>query len=196
MASAVAAVEPPVGRVGTLYNNDWGCVVNTIPRGLQAQWIELLTTTLQWIFDEENDRRGAAAWWLFRAIAPMILRKGAGKRAPPELRFPICARIEAFIRGDWEELWEDLETYAEEDKRLREAKANPTAAAGACSYKRVAALCSMGQLSNAFDSLTAAPCAPRNYATLAKLQELHPPRVRHHSGPAPGGPAVPVPRPL
>ena len=30
------------GRVDdALYNNDWGCVVNTIPRGLQAQWIKV-----------------------------------------------------------------------------------------------------------------------------------------------------------
>ena len=121
------------GRVDALYNNDWGCVVNTIPRGLQAQWIEVLTTTLQWISDEENGRRRAAAWWLFRAIAPMILRKGAGMRAPPELRFPIRARLEAFVRGDWEGLWEDLETFAAEDKRRREAKANPTAVARPCS---------------------------------------------------------------
>ena len=179
------------GRVDALYNNDWGCVVNTIPRGLQAQWIEVLTTTLQWISDEENGRRRAAAWWLFRAIAPMILRKGAGMRAPPELRFPIRARLEAFIRGDWEELWEDLEAFAAEDKRLREAKANPTAAARPCSHKRVAALCSMGQLSNAFDRLTAVPSAPRNDATLAKLQELHPPEPDTVPDPPMVGPRFP-----
>ena len=150
-------------------------MVNTIPRGHQAQWIEVLTIALQWIFDEENDRRRAAAWWLFRAIAPMILRKGAGKRAPPELRFPIRARLEAFVRGDWEGLWEDLETFAAEDKRRREAKVDSTAAGRVCSHKRVAALCSTGQLSNAFDRLTAVPSAPRNDATLAKLRELHPP---------------------
>ena len=75
------------GRVDALYKNDWGCVVNTIPRGLQAQWIEVLTTTLQWIFDE-NDRRRAAALWLFRAVAPMILRNGAGKARPARASFP------------------------------------------------------------------------------------------------------------
>ena len=93
------------------------------PENLHALWIEVLNITLRWIVDETDVRRREAAGWLFRAIAPMLLRKGEGSGAPCGRRFPMRARLEAFIPGDWEALWHDLQGFLEADKRRRAARA-------------------------------------------------------------------------
>ena len=82
------------------------------------------------------------AWWLFRAVAPMIVRKGEGELAPPELRYPNGARLKAFLLGDWEDLWGDLESILAVEKRRPKAKADPTATANVSSHKHGVALCS------------------------------------------------------
>lgn len=92
--------------------------MNTIPRELQAQWVKALNVALEWVAD---DLMHEAAWWLPWAVFPMLCCKGAGKLAPPHLRFLIRTHTDAILRGDWEERWIHLERFIVTDKQRHKA---------------------------------------------------------------------------
>jgi len=177
---------------------DWsGRTCNTVNARTRPVYAKAKLLLLRWEADAvDGSREKEAAAWLAQASHAILLRTNELDRRLSE---PIKLRIERFLDGEWERVWDDFLRDADAMLEATGVNAPPTPEVGfdlglgfnvphhdhqppmpafhfseIRRFDRALKLCKLGRMADAVRALMPAKRAPRNAETLAKVRGFFP----------------------
>ena len=184
---------PRTARDSILGINWSGRTCNTINVRTQPVYAKAKRLALQWDADAvDGSREKEAAAWLVQASDALFLRTNDLDRRQSD---PIKYRMELFLAGDWERVWDDFSRDAEtmleatrvdapstpepgfdlgQGFRVPQHDIPPPAVSEVRRFDQALKMCKLGRLGDAVRALMPAKRAPRNDETLAKVREFFP----------------------